>query len=304
MRMNKLLFRIFSIVVLGIFIGMPTRLRNEYYANFSNTKQHIIFDLGGVLVDTNIKSALSELGLANLLRYKITTGKSPSNIKKVLYKVLHIIQPIGNYCCAIDPDGDQIPGLMCDWMRGIKSNAELREIILSAILSNKNWFLNSTEQRLVYRLARTMFSPERFVRSRKIIKDGLEFVAECKKRGYVVHVLSNWDTESFELLKEKYPKLFNLFDNIIISGNVSLLKPTKEIYHVFTKNFPHSQCIFIDDQKKNVESALACGMQAIHCPSKKGYISSAPDFNAVRKQLAKIEKARSNNMVAMREVPA
>ncbi|MDP3889529.1 MAG: HAD-IA family hydrolase [bacterium] len=255
-------------------------------------KKHIIFDLNGVLLKTDTLKAVRELGLTTLIGYSLTTGKKPSDIKNVLFKTFNTIQPTGNDCDASDPCGLPLPGLLCDWLKGTKTSEELRKLVLPAIKKNKQWFTNNSEQQLIYRTARMMFNPKRLCNTVTLIKEGLRFVIECKKKGYAVYVLSNFDTETFDLIKEKYPQLFELFDGIIVSGNVHLIKPMPEIYELFTKKLPAQNCIFIDDQEENIYAAQGCGITAIHCHKKSPGLlglGSNPDFDEVRKQFAKIE---------------
>ena len=56
------------------------------------------------------------------------------------------------------------------------------------------------------------------------------------------------------------------FDGVVVSGLEKLVKPDPRIYRVFCDRYglaPES-CVFIDDNKANVISARAVGMEAIH----------------------------------------
>ena len=74
---------------------------------------------------------------------------------------------------------------------------------------SKHWiFLRKTLQRYY-----TIKQPEL---KRSIIKNGFEFAKECKRKGHKLYVLSNWDKESFALVKQTHPEVFGLFDGIMI----------------------------------------------------------------------------------------
>ena len=268
-----------------------------------NKPLNVIFDLNGVLLGTNATTAFRQLGLFDVATYCMTTMQNPrhmkSRVKSKLYQVLNTIQPTGNNWGVDDPDGDQLPGLMCDWMDGTKNTHEIRELVLPAIKQNRHWFANRFEQKIIFNLARMMFTPTMHARNVKIIKKGLQFVRECKRKGYGVYVLSNWDAESIQILKRQYPELFDLFDEIIISAEVGLAKPQPTIYQLFTRSLGSQNCVFIDDQIHNVKAAADQGMHAIHCHPH-GAMFKTPHWKHVRKEFARIECA----MIPDRVIPA
>ncbi len=110
-----------------------------------------------------------------------------------------------------------------------------------------------------------IFIPEHFVNSQKLSPEALAFIQRCKNEGHKIYGLSNWDPESFVLLKEKHPHLFDLFDGIIISGQVKANKPHAPIYHALLQKYQldPQQCWFIDDQKENVAAAQKLGINAV-----------------------------------------
>jgi len=117
-----------------------------------------------------------------------------------------------------------------------------------------------------------------------LLPDLIPFIKALKKQGVPLYVLSNWDPESFALLKEKYSDLFELFDGCIISGNVGCIKPQPEIFSYLKKNIPTCSICFLDDQQENLDAAQAVGIYTIHVTRKKGYLSSGIDTSAVVKQ--------------------
>ena len=64
---------------------------------------------------------------------------------------------------------------------------------------------------------------------------------------------------------EKFPEIFSLLDGCLISHQVHMLKPHKEIYDAFCRKFNVSpeDCVFIDDKAVNIEGARAAGMNGI-----------------------------------------
>lgn len=89
-------------------------------------------------------------------------------------------------------------------------------------------------------------------------------MTELKEKGYRLLGLSNWHTKVWDIMK-KFPRIFGLLDGYLISHQVHLIKPHKEIFEAFCKEFEvkPDECVFIDDKQKNVDGAKAAGMQAI-----------------------------------------
>ena len=77
-------------------------------------------------------------------------------------------------------------------------------------------------------------------------------------------LLSNANHSFFERkVYPTYPKFKGHFDEIVISSAVKMVKPDKDIYlYTLAKiNSKPEECLFIDDSKVNVTSALELGMK-------------------------------------------
>jgi epoxide hydrolase-like predicted phosphatase len=62
------------------------------------------------------------------------------------------------------------------------------------------------------------------------------------------------------------PKMLEeLFDGVVISGDVGLHKPEPEIYELGAEKIgvPAGDCVFVDDLRENCEGAESVGMTAI-----------------------------------------
>jgi len=95
------------------------------------------------------------------------------------------------------------------------------------------------------------------------IDDTVEMLQKLKKSGYKIYYLSNYQIAAFEFIR-RY-KFFNLFDGGILSCNVKLLKPEKEIYEKLSEVYgiKPEESIFIDDTLVNVEGAKKQGFESI-----------------------------------------
>jgi HAD superfamily hydrolase (TIGR01509 family) len=234
-----------------------------------------IFDLGGVLVDTNKHASFKHMGVINIAQYgfhlKINPFNLSAQIKMTFFKILDHVAELYNLdtyntlLCAYDEHGNSLPYLMRAWLQGTMTCHEIRILIKRAIDLHPEWFIHKAEQRIIENLIKMVFTPEQFVATRKIYPAGIKFIKKCKHHGHQVYALSNWDCESFELLKKKYPQLFDLFDGIIISGDINALKPHASIYQALLEryNLDPKHCWFIDDQKENVHAAQELGINGI-----------------------------------------
>jgi methionine salvage enolase-phosphatase E1 len=222
--------------------------------------------------------------------------KSPlainNHIKSKLFEILNTIASLkhqtifqGYSPCAYDEHGNQLPLLMCQWLDGTMSCNDIKTLIFDAIEQHPEWFDCSGEKNAVINIITMIFTPEHFVATRKIYRQGVLFIKECKKKGHRVYALSNWDIESFDLLCKKFPQLFNLFDGIVISGESNNLKPSPDIYTTLISryNINPQKCWFIDDQKENVAAASLLGMHGILC-SYTG-IFKKPDFHLIAQKI-------------------
>lgn len=264
----------------------------------SKTGVTVVFDLGGVLLDIDTKKALDEMGASNILRYVTRHNINPLKVKqellKKVYKVLDTIQPEGNNVGAQDPYGNQIPGIMYDWQTGLRTNAEIVEIVFDAMESHPEWFTSSIEKKMVTHVINKMFVPELLISTVVLVPEGLEYVKKCKRQGHTVCVLSNWDSESFELLVKKFPELFVLFDGIITSGNFGKMKPEFEVYEPFVNRITKfgEMVVFIDDQKINTDAATEYGLFGICYVPRSVFLGlgTKSNFGAVEKDIASFFK--------------
>jgi len=89
-------------------------------------------------------------------------------------------------------------------------------------------------------------------------------VRELKQKGYKQYICSNIPEQSYKILSEKYPDHFGLFNGEFVTGPGTTRKPNPEFFKQFLKKFnlKAEEVLFIDDKKKNCQSARKLGMKA------------------------------------------
>jgi 2-haloacid dehalogenase len=91
-----------------------------------------------------------------------------------------------------------------------------------------------------------------------------ELVAELDARPVPLFAITNFSADFWPPFVEKEKAFFSRFRDIVVSGQVKLLKPDPAIYYLALDRFRlrPDEALFIDDRAINVEGALAVGMRA------------------------------------------
>ena len=102
----------------------------------------------------------------------------------------------------------------------------------------------------------------------EIYSGTIEILNQLKQAGYSLYGFSNWSAETFPLIRAKHD-FFNLFDDMVISGAVGVVKPEPEIYQILLDKIgrPAYECLFIDDSLPNIQQANKIGFATIHFQS-------------------------------------
>lgn len=97
------------------------------------------------------------------------------------------------------------------------------------------------------------------------IEANIALLEKLKSSGYALFGLSNWPEEKYRLVRPKFA-FFDLFDEVIISGEVKVAKPDRRIFTILLQRAGRQpwQCVYIDDSKVNVEVARELGFRCIH----------------------------------------
>lgn len=252
----------------------------------------ILVDLGNVTVGTNTSQALQQMGLARTLAYVFRHGQNP---RKAYFAYLDTLVPHQEGLpMACDEEGNQLPQLMYDWLMSTRSCKEINDIIQNALSADNR--LSYASKYLFSTMATMMFTPENFIKTKKLYPAMISLLEAYKNKGHTLIIGSNWDKESYHLFAQQYPDFIKLFDGAVISGEIHLIKPQAEFfkYAIAMHQMDPKQTAFIDDQPENIKAALECGITGIHCPKEKNGFGSQPNVAHVKAQLESWEQTIEN----------
>lgn len=158
---------------------------------------------------------------------------------------------------------------------------ELREALRLHAFQHDDWLDMDRgtldEASVVRRCAARMARPESELRALfdhlraalTPIEPTVALLHELRQRSDLkLYGLSNMSETIFAYLDGRHD-FFKLFDGIVVSAAVKLLKPEPEIYEHLRERFEldFAESVFIDDLARNVESARAVGLPAIQFTS-------------------------------------
>lgn len=160
-----------------------------------------------------------------------------------------------------------------EWLK-LDDGAISKEDAINIMISNLPEYLHNTCREIM-----KCWTKEGLILNEQTI----EFIKRVREKGYHTFILSNAPLEIPEFLEKM--NVLQYFDGKIISAEEKLSKPDPRIYELLLKKFNliPEECLFIDDRRENIESAIKCGLN--------GYIF---DYNKFDKFLEEIKKYNIN----------
>ena len=91
-----------------------------------------------------------------------------------------------------------------------------------------------------------------------------ETITQLKQSGHEIYGLTNWSMETFPEARQRF-RILQLIDRYVVSGAERLVKPDPRLFQRLLDRYGLSadDCIFIDDNPDNVQSACHMGMEGI-----------------------------------------
>ena len=101
-----------------------------------------------------------------------------------------------------------------------------------------------------------------------LIPGTIDILYKLKAAGYRLFGLTNWSAEKFSLVRPKYA-FFELFEDILVSGEIKLIKPDPAIFSLLLQKIQHQaeECLLIDDSFQNIKMAQKMGFAVHHFSS-------------------------------------
>lgn len=98
-----------------------------------------------------------------------------------------------------------------------------------------------------------------------------ELIKQLRKKNFQIYVLSNTSSIFHILLDSVLSKVSSVLDGYVISCEVKMMKPQKEIYLSLVNKYQLDikDCIFLDDLEENVEAARTLGIKAFQIKERK-----------------------------------
>lgn len=98
-----------------------------------------------------------------------------------------------------------------------------------------------------------------------------ELIKQLKKKNFQIYVLSNTSSIFHILLDSVLSKVSSVLDGYVISCEVKMMKPQKEIYLSLVNKYQLDikDYIFLDDLEENVEAARTLGIKAFQIKERK-----------------------------------
>jgi len=231
----------------------------------------LIWDFGGIVFHPYYLGVAAEVGLKHFLLYMFLDMKSP-NVQADLFKFLDTIMPNDKtFGPAGTGDGMTLPAIMRHWQAGTIKAYDVIKMADEHIkkMDKIGYFGSQYEKTLLQRIIHAMFDPKILANNVYPVEAGVQLLKKCaaarnpdgtKKNRNIG--CSNWDPLSYKLFREKYPDIFNLFDDVVISGDIQKVKPDEDFYRYIIEKFNLNpeRSLLIDDQEVNAKGARKCNI--------------------------------------------
>ncbi len=93
----------------------------------------------------------------------------------------------------------------------------------------------------------------------------VKLLYDLESKKVPLYALTNYSAETFPELAEEFPWV-QAFENIVVSGEIGLVKPELPIYHLAKDRFgvEDGEALFIDDKLANIKAGEAVGFVGHH----------------------------------------
>lgn len=203
--------------------------------------KHVIFDLGGVLIDLDMPRCLESfraLGAdPSVLLQRSETSAEGGRAKATLCDGLVANGAMDLYQTGDISTADFVAGILIHCMPGT-TEAQVLEAWNACLLT--------------------------------IPAYKLQFIKELQELGYSTHLLSNTNDAHWQFIAEEhfYGRTGEYFQHLFLSQEMHQAKPNADIFLSVLKQLgaEPAECLFLDDTQANVDAAEALGIKVYKTP--------------------------------------
>lgn len=246
----------------------------------SSKIKNLVWDLSGTIFKAN-QALINQTKIESysLLLYFWLVDKKASKLDNICITIFNNAYNEPKYKDKAFHNNKPLPELISAWLSGDidgKLALSLSHLSFNKLLEAELKFLNNHEKNIILASLETFFNPYAIANCMQALPSTIEIIKNYRRSS--LFILSNWDLESFNILynSPKGQETFKYFnkENILISGFVHSLKPIPEIYNIFFNkyNLNPESCFFIDDQRKNIETAASLGMSGMKYNPDESYL--------------------------------
>ena len=206
--------------------------------------KHVIFDLGGVLIDLDMPQCLESFR---------TLGADPS-----------VLLQRPDSACA---ESGRAKATLCDGLvaNGAMDLYQTGDISTEDFVSGIQKFCHpgTTAEQVLEAWNDCLLTIPAYK---------LEYIKSLRAEGYRVHLLSNTNEAHWVHIAEKHfgGKTEEYFDHLFLSQEMHMSKPNDDIFLAVLEQLgaKAGECLFIDDAQANVDAAKALGYNVYKAPVK------------------------------------
>jgi putative hydrolase of the HAD superfamily len=94
--------------------------------------------------------------------------------------------------------------------------------------------------------------------------DSVALLKSLAQRDVPLYCLSNMPASTFGYLRERHA-FWNLFKGIVISGEIKMAKPEREIFEYLLRRYAlaAAETVFVDDHAPNIQAAQTLGLHTV-----------------------------------------
>jgi FMN phosphatase YigB (HAD superfamily) len=229
------------------------------------------FDMDGVLFGTDTWESFKQIGWRPMAKFMWSTRSFPG--REAFFESLRhpsLARETGNM--SVVHQGGELPSILTAWQCGLISGKDAEHAICT-YYDSEECTLSTSAKAMFKGVAHLMLDPASFVASRKVLLKGFAVLKTLSSNDSPLLLvgLSNWDSQSFALLRKKFPEVFKYLKFVVISGETKATKPSAASFECLLKevravegyaDVEPKDMVFLDDEKVNVERAESMGFHA------------------------------------------